>query len=319
VAEVRVARAIALVVGPRNESGTVASWSFRALVSAASASSFAWALVKEERVRSRATPLARRAPSAAVEWIEPASCWSSSALRGSQPARKGRLTRMARRNVFRDMRPPSRGYPGCAQQKRPALGGVFLGYREEHFPPLAHAYDAWMVSTANAPNDVGDPRSPYLGHTPFRIAFGLAAIGIVVLVLGIAAGRLAGAVAVAGGLLFGYVALYNLQIGRASKVANDVVSPEHRAVYFVGVIAPAWVWRGNALVVTGDDRELAAITVPVIAKPQVLWRIPISRLQRIEKQGGRIATLTLMTDEKSLTLRMSGAEASSAVSRLHRG
>ena len=51
-------------------------------------------------------------------------------------------------------------------------------------------------------------------------------------------------------------------------------------VYCLGVIAPAWIWHGNALLLTGDDRELVVITVPLLAIPELRWRMSISQVRR---------------------------------------
>jgi hypothetical protein len=173
-----------------------------------------------------------------------------------------------------------------------------------------------IAMVANMPGDDAAERQPFFRrYKPFRTAIGLSVLGILAIaggVVGIVSGRFLAVIAVLAGLGLSYIALYNCQIGRAIKFTNGIASTNQAIFYCVGVVAPAWIWRGNAVLVAGVDRDLAAISVPLIGTPALRWRTPLSRVRSLEATSDRLATLRLVTDEESVSLRMSGAEASAA-------
>ena len=183
-------------------------------------------------------------------------------------------------------------------------------------------YNLKSLATASASSPARASKSSLAGVRPWRAAIALSVGALVfaaLALLSLLSGRAIGVVTLLAALVLGYVALYNVQTARAVRLANRIIPSDERIVLSLGVIAPAWLWRGNnALLLIGDARQLVAIALPLAGAPTERWRIPVSELRRAEATERRLATLALTTTQGTVSLRMSGREAAESRAALER-
>jgi hypothetical protein len=120
----------------------------------------------------------------------------------------------------------------------------------------------------------------------------------------------AGMVVLLLGLLIGYVAIYNVQLGRARRIANQVLAPGSQIALCIGATSGALIWRGNGLMLVADAKELIAVRVPLVGSPTMAWRLELSDIDHVEVTVRRIqSTLKLAAASRSVALRTSKREA----------